>query len=68
MSWIEFRTWLGYTWSGSIIASGGAQHVELLHLEQTPLCRFDAVVLAGLDTRAPANLGTYRRFLTMRAP
>jgi ATP-dependent helicase/nuclease subunit B len=50
MSWIEFRTWLGYTlerfdYRPAVERSA----VELLHLEQTPLCRFDAVVFAGLD-------------------
>jgi ATP-dependent helicase/nuclease subunit B len=49
LSWVEFRAWLGQTLE-RFHYRPAADHdlVQLLSLEQTPLCRFDAVVIAGL--------------------
>jgi ATP-dependent helicase/nuclease subunit B len=63
ISWIEFRTWLGHTlerFDYRPQAEHGA--VELLNLEQSPLCRFDALVLAGLDHKhlpGPGHLSPF---------
>lgn len=50
MTWVEFRTWLGHTLECANFcpATRGAS-VQLLTLAQTPLCRFDALVIAGVD-------------------
>lgn len=50
--WQEFRTWLGRVFERSNFKpdeAGGPVH--LLTLEQSALCRFDALIIAGADTR-----------------
>jgi ATP-dependent helicase/nuclease subunit B len=50
MTWTEFRTWLRRNLEGANfcpVPAGGL--VQLLELAQSPLCRFDALIIAGAD-------------------
>ncbi len=54
MSWQEFRTWLRRGWEAInfrpvIGAPGAGGTVQLLDLAQSPLCRFDALIIASAD-------------------
>ncbi|MEO5573558.1 MAG: PD-(D/E)XK nuclease family protein [Gammaproteobacteria bacterium] len=50
MTWVEFRTWLRRNLESENfcpVPAGGS--VQLLELAQSPLCRFDALIIAGAD-------------------
>ena len=50
IDWTEFRTWLGRTLeSHNFRPALASSPVQLLGLEQTPLTRFDALIVAGAD-------------------
>jgi ATP-dependent helicase/nuclease subunit B len=50
MNWREFRTWLARSLeTAHFVPNNTGSPVQLLALEQTALCRFDALIIAGAD-------------------
>ena len=50
MNWREFRAWLGRSLeTAHFVPNNTGSPVQLLALEQTALCRFDALIIAGAD-------------------
>ena len=50
MSWMEFRAWLGRTLERfNFQPPGQTGPVQLMSLAQSPLCRFDALIIAGAE-------------------
>ena len=50
MNWREFRAWLARSLeTAHFIPNNTGSPVQLLALEQTALCRFDALIIAGAD-------------------
>ncbi|HWQ94526.1 MAG TPA: PD-(D/E)XK nuclease family protein [Gammaproteobacteria bacterium] len=50
MNWREFRAWLARSLeTAHFVPNNTGSPVQLLALEQTALCRFDALIIAGAD-------------------
>ena len=50
MNWREFRAWLARSLeTAHFVPNNTGSPVQLLTLEQTALCRFDALIIAGAD-------------------
>lgn len=50
MNWREFRAWLARSLeTANFVPNNTGSPVQLLALEQTALCRFDALIIAGAD-------------------
>lgn len=50
MNWREFRAWLARSLeTAHFVPNNTGSPVQLLALEQTTLCRFDALIIAGAD-------------------